>query len=115
MNRNLTYIMHILDMIEEVTFHLSKGQNARIAFFEDRTIQAATLRSLQLMAESCKRLSEETRSLSPEVDWPHIMGFRNILVHDYLGDINLKFVWDVIENHLPPLKASMLKLKEKLQ
>jgi uncharacterized protein with HEPN domain len=40
-----------------------------------------------------------------------ISGFRNVLVHNYLG-IELSRVWDIVERDLPPLKqsaAAMLK------
>ncbi len=34
----------------------------------------------------------------------NIYDFRNILVHNYLGGIDLDVVWSVIENYLPELK-----------
>ena len=33
-------------------------------------------------------------------------GFRNILVHDYLG-LDLNLTWLVIENEFPPLKKAL--------
>lgn len=39
------------------------------------------------------------------MDWPRIAGFRNILVHDYLG-IKLERVWGVVEHSLPGLKSA---------
>jgi uncharacterized protein with HEPN domain len=36
-----------------------------------------------------------------EVDWRALSGFRNILVHEYLGGIDLERTWDIIENYLP--------------
>lgn len=38
-----------------------------------------------------------------------IIGFRNILVHDYL-DLDLKIVFDVIQNKLPDLQLLLAKL-----
>jgi uncharacterized protein with HEPN domain len=37
--------------------------------------------------------------------WREISGFRNILVHNYLGDIDPNTVAAVINTHLPPLEA----------
>ncbi|MDB9516648.1 DUF86 domain-containing protein [Roseofilum reptotaenium CS-1145] len=38
---------------------------------------------------------------------------QNVLVHDYLGGINLQRVWDAIENNLPALKGQVeLMLKD---
>ena len=37
---------------------------------------------------------------------PAIAGFRNVLVHDYLG-INLERVWEIVSHHLPVLRSQM--------
>ncbi|GBF52998.1 nucleotidyltransferase [Microcystis sp. 0824] len=52
-------------------------------------ISDAIIRRLQTLAESTQRLSEELKANIPDVDWRNISGFRNILVHDYLGGIDL--------------------------
>ncbi len=36
---------------------------------------------------------------NPDIDWKGIAGFRNVLVHDYLG-VNLERVWNVVEQEL---------------
>lgn len=61
------------------------------------------MRNLQVLAESTQRLSESTKSKHTGIDWPRIAGFRNVLVHDYLG-VNLVRVWEIIERNLPDLK-----------
>ncbi|WP_373285553.1 HepT-like ribonuclease domain-containing protein [Agromyces bauzanensis] len=42
----------------------------------------------------------------PEIAWPQIRGFRNILVHQYFG-VDIGTVRDVIESHLPSLEAAL--------
>ena len=42
----------------------------------------------------------------PEGPWPQIRGFRNILVHQYLG-VDVGVVHDVVETHLPPLAEAV--------
>ena len=64
------------------------------------------MRNLQTLAESTQRLSEELRAAHPAVDWRGIAGFRNILVHNYLG-INLIRVWEIVENDVPALKQKI--------
>lgn len=42
----------------------------------------------------------------PEIAWPQIRGFRNILVHHYFG-VDVATVRDVVETHLPPLAEAL--------
>ncbi|MCZ8099007.1 MAG: DUF86 domain-containing protein [Burkholderiales bacterium] len=67
------------------------------------------IRRLQTLAESTQRLSEELKANIPDVDWRNISGFRNILVHDYLGGIDLNTVWDVVENYLDNLREQIFR------
>ncbi len=70
---------------------------------ESTLIQDAVIRNLQVLGESARRLSEETKARRPEVDWRGIIGFRNVTVHDYL-EITLTRVWEFVELQLPMLK-----------
>lgn len=72
-------------------------------------IQDAVIRNLQVMSESTMRLSDETKEFYAEVEWFKIRGFRNVLVHDYLGT-DLERVWMIIENDLPALKMVVQKM-----
>ncbi|MDN6555533.1 DUF86 domain-containing protein [Acidipropionibacterium acidipropionici] len=59
-------------------------------------------RNLQIIGEAAKYLPEELTGAHPEIAWPQIRGFRNILVHRYFG-VDPDIVRDVVETHLPPL------------
>ncbi len=72
------------------------SQGGKQEFFANSMISDAIIRRLQTLAESTQRLSEELKANIPDVDWRNISGFRNILVHDYLGGIDLNTVWDVV-------------------
>jgi len=66
------------------------------------------------LAESAQKLSAESKELHPEIFWQGIAGFRNVLVHDYLG-INHERARAVVEEELPKLKAvatSLLRIME---
>ncbi len=75
----------------------------------------AVLRHLQNLAESTQHLSRESQSLQPHIEWRKIGAFRNVLVHDYLGDINYELIWNVIVNELPILKEAVTKILETLK
>ena len=78
----------------------------REAFFKDRKTQSAVLRELQTLAESTQRLSDEFKRQYPDIPWQNMAGFRNVIVHDYLG-IKLERVWEIVEVDLHSLKTAL--------
>jgi uncharacterized protein with HEPN domain len=98
------YLNHILECAGRVKDYVKDG---REKFLASPLIQDAVLRNLQIMAESCQRLSLELKDRHPEVDWRGLTGFRNILVHDYLG-IDLEFVWILVDQKL----SGLIKMAE---
>jgi uncharacterized protein with HEPN domain len=80
-------------------------------FLSDKKTQDAVLRNLQILAESTQRISPELKNAHSEIDWRGISGFRNVLVHDYLG-VNLITVWGIIEGPIKDLKKRMSEVLE---
>lgn len=66
----------------------------------------AVERNLQIIGEAVNHLPPEITEAHPEIAWPQIRGFRNILVHQYFG-VEVETVRDVIQSHLPPLDAAL--------
>ena len=66
----------------------------------------AVERNLQIIGEAAKHLPAELTASHPEIAWPQIRGFRNILVHQYFG-VDPATIRDVVETHLPPLAAAL--------
>lgn len=62
----------------------------------------------EIVGEAATGVSTETRSRSPEVPWPDIIGMRNRLIHAYY-DIDLDRVWDTLKDDLPPLELQLTK------
>jgi len=98
------YLQHILECLDTIVGYTSEG---RSRFLTDRKTQKATLRELQELAESTQRLSSTLKAGHPDLPWTAIAGFRNVLVHDYLG-INLSRVWDITQRDLPALRAAIV-------
>ena len=102
------YLIHILESIERVEEYTSEGLEQ---FLADRKTQDAVLRNLQILAESTQRISTELKMAHPEIEWRGVSGFRNVLVHDYLG-VNLITVWGIIEGPLKELKKKISEVLE---
>ncbi|NET61264.1 MAG: DUF86 domain-containing protein, partial [Symploca sp. SIO2E6] len=91
--RDLIYIEHILECISLIKDYTHDGKGS---FLNEPLVQDAVLRRLQIMAESTQRLSDDLKNSASDVDWRALAGFRNVLVHDYLGGIDLERVWDAV-------------------
>jgi uncharacterized protein with HEPN domain len=96
------YLEHILRCITRIEEYTAGG---RESFFASPMVQDATLRNLQTMAESTQHLSSDLKSRHPEVQWKALSGFRNVLVHDYLG-VDLEYVYQAIEEQMTGLRAA---------
>lgn len=112
-DRDKSYLAHIVESIDLLDTHFSLLPE-KTAWHEHPTVRDAVLRTLQVMAESCKKLSDELKVTMPEVDWRRASGFRDVLVHDYLGKIDYSVIAETMTTKLPPLKAAVKRiLKEK--
>ena len=100
----------ILESIGKIERYTHGG---RSAFLESDLIQDAVIRQFQVIGEAVKELSPGTRSSKPEVPWKLVAGFRDVLIHNYLG-IDIAEVWNRVELDLPLLKSSVQELATSL-
>lgn len=101
--RDCLLVDYMLERIGRIEKYIAGGQKE---FFDSELVHDAVVRNLQIMAESSQRLSDECKGSRPDIDWRAISGFRNILVHDYLG-LDLNLIWLVVEKELPTLKEAL--------
>lgn len=97
------YLIHIKECIERIESYVSGGKEA---FLKTPLIQDGVLHNLQTLAESTKNLPDDVKGSHTEIDWRRIIGFRNVLVHDYLG-VDIERVWLIVEKDLPGLKRTI--------
>ncbi|MDR2014177.1 MAG: DUF86 domain-containing protein [Azoarcus sp.] len=94
------YAKHILDAIARIRRIQMRGD-----ITQDDILYDAALRNLQTLSEATQLLPPEEKERYSEIPWRDISGFRNILVHNYLGTIDPIAVVGVIEQHLDPLEV----------
>ena len=104
------FLIHILECIARIGEYTKDGKSA---FMSDRLIQDAVLRNLHTLTESTQRLSEALKARHPEIDWQELAGFRNVLVHDYMG-VDTGRVWEIVERQLPGLGRSIEAILQEL-
>ena len=103
-------LKHILDAIRDInTFQKDTDYEK---FESDKMLQSACIHQLEIIGEAANHFSDEFFKNYKEIEWAEIIGLRNLLIHDYFG-IDIRIVWQVIQNDLPRLNKSIkLILKE---
>ncbi len=96
------HALHILDAIARIRRIQARGN-----LIEDEILYDATLRNLQTLSEATQALPDELKARSPQVPWRQISGFRNILVHNYLGNIDPLAVANVVVRELDALEDAV--------
>lgn len=94
-------ILHILDSIKEIeefTHNITLND-----FLNNRLLQLSVTRLLEIIGEASAKLSDDYKSSYPNIEWKSIVGFRNIIVHEYFG-LDYQIIWDIIKNHITQLK-----------
>ncbi|TAM30631.1 MAG: DUF86 domain-containing protein [Rhodanobacter sp.] len=103
------YALHVLDAIAKIRRIQSRGDITL-----DDILYDATLRNLQTLSEATQSLPDELKAAFPSIPWRQISGFRNILVHNYLGNIDPLTIADVVFQQLDPLEACVREMLERL-
>ncbi len=112
MSRDYAYLRHILD---EIMFLRSASTGLDIAKLKDDPVmQRAFLRSLEVIGEAVKNLSDGLREDHAEVEWRRVAGLRDRLIHHYF-EVDWKVVWDVVINKLPELQDRIEAIVAELQ
>lgn len=105
-------ILHILDAIEEIDFYNSDVDFEK--FIKTSIIRFASIKQIEIIGEAANHVSDETKSKHPEIPWKKIVGLRHILIHEYFG-VDVKIVWDIIQNDLPELKKHIQSLLQSME
>ncbi|OGY16321.1 MAG: hypothetical protein A2784_01345 [Candidatus Chisholmbacteria bacterium RIFCSPHIGHO2_01_FULL_48_12] len=108
MNKNiLLYLNDILESIALVEQYVSGVKEED--FSRDKEKQDSVIRRLMIIGEAATRVPKEIRALSPDTQWRAIIGFRNVVIHEYAG-VSMGRVWEIVEQELPPLKSQLTTL-----
>lgn len=83
----------------QAVLEYTKGLD-RGTFAANRLVVDAVLHNLQIVGEAAARLPEEMCIRYPGIEWPKIISFRNIVVHQYFG-VDLQLVWKIVTDKLP--------------
>lgn len=104
MKRDKVYLIHIMN---EINFLLNYTTDIDFdQLIEDEKLSRATIRSLEIIGEASKNLSEDFKNKYQEIEWKKIIGLRDKLIHHYFG-VDWDIVSDIVENKLKPLRSKL--------
>ena len=103
-DRDVFYLTHMLECIESIERYTTVSD-----IESDELAQDAIMRKLQLLTESSKRVSDTCKTAHPEIPWRELSGFRNVIVHDYLG-IRIERIVPIVRQDIPALKSKILEI-----
>jgi len=75
----------------------------------DEILSRACLKSLEIIGEASRNISEDLKKAHPEIPWRQMTGMRNKLVHHYFG-VDWEIVNDVLKNELSDLKLNIVRI-----
>lgn len=103
-SRDRKRLKHILDACREIE-RFTRGKS-KDDFLQDRLLQRAIEKDLEIIGEAANQLSPETRSSYPSIPWQDIIGMRNILIHVYF-EVDLETIWTTIQEDIPNLRDAL--------
>jgi len=102
------------DILESITKIKLYTSNLNFdSFINDSKTVDAVIRNFEIIGEASNRLSDVFKENNAEIDWFRIIGFRNRIVHDYMG-IDFEIVWSIIQNDIDSLLLNIEKIKSKI-
>lgn len=100
MQRDDSLLLDMLQAARQIREYTAGLQEAD--FLKSRRDQDAVLLQFTVLGEMAKRVSPEFRNTHPKIPWRKIMGFRNVVVHDYF-QVDVHRVWKIASRDIPEL------------
>ena len=109
-NGDFLYLMRILEHIGKIWIYVKDIKNAHeLSEENDQKELNAILTLLSNIGENISKISESTKHEYSQIPWKEIKGFRNKIVHEYIG-IDVEMVYKIITKDLKILKPEISKI-----
>ena len=99
-DKDLAYLWDMLGAARDAV-EIASGRD-KAAWNQDRVILLAVERSVEIVGEAARHVSQATRAAYPEIPWRQIVGLRNILAHKY-GQIDHARLFETVIRDIPEL------------
>ncbi len=103
------FLADILDAIAKVERYI---EDLSFEEFEENDMAVdAVVRNLEIIGEAARQLPIDQRDQYPDVDWVAVVGFRNIVIHEYF-DVDLEIVWTIATQRLSQFRQIVQQMLE---
>ena len=98
--KDIVRLRHMRDYAREA-IDMTHGR-VRADLDNDRQLNLALVRLLEVVGEAAARVTAETRETYHDLPWLQMAGLRNRLIHGY-DAVDFDILWDILTFDLPPL------------
>lgn len=105
--RDAAYLWDMLEAAKqalEITAEMTYDRYRR-----ERVVQLAVERTIEIVGEAARKVSEPLKAAHPEIPWRQIIAQRHVIAHEY-GDIKQDRLWLVVTARLPELVVQLQTL-----
>jgi len=103
----IEYVRHMSDEAQYI-LRVTTGKTAE-QLRGDETLKRAVVRSLEIMGEAAKQLSDDYRLEHADIPWKAICGMRDRLIHGYIT-VDYDIVWQVAVKQMPEINEKLTRL-----
>ena len=99
------YLANIRLYCDRIMATTAKGKEWFVA---EADAQDAVMRRLEIIGEAASKLLPEFRAQHAYIPWSEIIGLRQVLAHNLIGNVpDLERIWDAASTNVPRLKIDL--------
>ncbi|RLD72609.1 MAG: hypothetical protein DRJ10_18560 [Bacteroidetes bacterium] len=114
-DKNLIYVLTILEAIEKLQIYTKDFSNAYDFWSADEQLNFNASSNLLLaIGEETNKIEEKLKGEFENIQWVAIKDLRNRLAHDYRGS-DPDILWQIINTELEPLKQALIQMIKRIE
>ena len=102
-------ITHMLEAIAKMRISLDGMSKADFLANDDK--KAVAERYVMLVGEAAHMVSDQTKSMFPQIPWRDANDMRNVVAHEYM-QVDYEEVWKVVTIDFPALEQQLLSIRK---
>jgi uncharacterized protein with HEPN domain len=89
----------------ELAEQFAQGHSFETLQTDEKSLHAV-VRSLEIILEASRRISDEVKDRHPHIEWRERTAAGNVYRHNY-EDVTARRIWKTLQDHLTPLRIAI--------